>query len=287
MLLLGKPIIKTLKKETKQYVKDHNLWSSYVAIFLLSDDKPSEIYVQMKSEYAKKIWMSAKIFFGKDRWFEETAEEIMNCNHDDACVGIIVQLPVAEQFQQRQQELLDMILPEKDIDGLWWSTFWLSGFGSSNFLWATPKAVFEILKHYELDEFRGKTVMIIWQSNLIGKPLIIECMKRGATVISCNSKTDSKVFHDAFRSADFVFSATWVYKLIWEEFIEFSEISDNEKKELLSEKVLVDIWRWLRDGKAHGDIDRVYFEDKVKAVTPVPGGVGPVVVAGLFHNVIR
>ena len=291
MLLKWKPVITKLTEEIIQYITDNNLEGKYVAIFLLSDDTPSEVYVGKKAKKAEQIGLYADIKLGKDRSVEEVIDEIQQCNLDPDCIGMMVQLPLAEHLKPYQMRILDTILPEKDVDGLGSRLFGLAWFGLIDFVPATPKATLEILKYYKLDDYRGKTVTIVWTSNLIGKPLAVELMKRGATVITCNSKTDKDFFKQALASSHYIMAATGRKHLINKEVLDWDvgkvskpRLQDNAHVPLL-EKVLVDIGRGIDEGGAYGDIDWKYYEDKVKAVTPVPGGVGPVTVTCLFHNI--
>lgn len=133
-------------------------------------------------------------------------------------------------------------------------------------------------------------MLIITQSNLIGKWLTMECMHRGATIISANHLTDKELLKTSFDMAEIVFSATGVKHLIGEDILPSPQPSPNRSARRgrpLEEKVLIDIGWGSDENGPHGDIDREYFQDKVKAVTPVPGGVGPSTVASLFANMCR
>lgn len=279
MLLLWKPVSQHLDQETKQYIQTHGLHDRYVAIFLLSDDKPSQVYVWKKAKKAEKIGMYADIKLGKKWDIERVLEEIQTCNQDEKCLGIMVQLPLAQHLKTHQMRIMDTILPEKDIDGLGAINFGMSAFGVNDFLWATPKAVLEILKYYNMDDFLWKVVTIIWRSNLLWKPLTMECIKRGATVITCNSSTDRGFLKQILQSSDYIMAATGVKHVI------NKKILDDSPSSKLESKILVDIWRGMDESGSYGDMDRTYYEDKVKAITPVPWGVGPVTVSCLFHNI--
>ena len=147
MLLLGKPVVTQLTLETKQRLQDHDKLDGYVAIFLCSDDRASEVYVTLKSKYAKKLGIYADIHMAKDRSAAEIVEEIQQCNTDPRCLGILVQLPLARDLQPHQTQILDSIDPSKDIDGLTSRLFGQAGFGRE-FLGATPQAAMHILDHY-------------------------------------------------------------------------------------------------------------------------------------------
>jgi 5,10-methylene-tetrahydrofolate dehydrogenase/methenyl tetrahydrofolate cyclohydrolase len=118
MLLLGKPVIKKLSDEISTYIEKNKLTGKYVAIFLLSDDTPSEVYVGKKAKKAEKIGIYADIKLGKLWDVEEVIDEIQQCNFDTNCIGIMVQLPLADHLKEHQMRILDTIIPEKDVDGL-------------------------------------------------------------------------------------------------------------------------------------------------------------------------
>jgi methylenetetrahydrofolate dehydrogenase (NADP+)/methenyltetrahydrofolate cyclohydrolase len=105
-------------------------------------------------------------------------ELIRYLNHDDECVGILVQLPLPDQFASYKTEILAAITPTKDIDGLGGVVTGLSSIDLIDFIPATPRAVLMLLDHYQLGDMSGKMVSIIGQSNVVGKPLIFECIKR-------------------------------------------------------------------------------------------------------------
>ena len=115
------------------------------------------------------------------------------------------------------------------------------------FLPATPKAVFELLDWYNIGDLSGKTVLMIGQSNLIGKPFVLEAMHRGATVISVNRKTSQDVLHDACKISEYIISATGQYQLLTPEVFAYQDITG---------KIIIDVGYGIKDGKAHGDTDR-------------------------------
>jgi methylenetetrahydrofolate dehydrogenase (NADP+) / methenyltetrahydrofolate cyclohydrolase len=138
MLLKATPVVQQLTHETKQWLASHNKLDCYVAIFLLSDNSASEKYVSLKAAYAKKLGIYADIMFGKDWEIEEVLEEMRRCNEDEKCIGIMVQLPLADHLVDHQATILETIDPKKDIDGLTSATFGTMSFGYTSLLGATP-----------------------------------------------------------------------------------------------------------------------------------------------------
>lgn len=270
---------------------------AYVAIIFLGDDYSSATYVKHKKAYGDSIGLPVIVFWQNkmaeyDRnqagKFDDVGiyinqnydsvwkimELIRYLNHDDDCVGLIIQLPLPPQFEQHREQLLAAITPQKDLDGLGGVILWLSEIWLIDFVPATPKAVLYLLEHYQLDDFTGKTVAILWQSNIVGKPLAIECIKRRATVYTCNSSTPPETIRMIAKSADYIISSTGKVHLLDETFVR------DDKSQ-----IIVDVGYGHIDGKPVGDVNISTIQDKVASYTPVPGGVWPLTVACLFDNV--
>ena len=298
MILSWKELSVSLKEELiakrAKFFADKKV---YVAIIYLGDDYSSATYVKHKKAYGDSIGLPV-IVFGQNQQaiydrnqagkFDDVGiyinqsydsiwkimELIRYLNHDDECVGIIIQLPLPEQFESYKEQLLAAITPQKDLDGLGGVVVWLSEMGLIDFVPATPKAVLYLLEKYNLDNFSGKTVAILWQSNIVGKPLALECIKREATVYTCNSKTPPEAIKMMSKQSDYIISSTGKVHLIDETFVR----DDNSQ-------IIVDVWYGHIDGKPVGDVNIETIKDKVASYTPVPGGVWPLTVACLFDNV--
>ncbi len=275
MLLYGKPVVTHLKSETKQWVSDNNLQGKYIAFFLLSENEASHVYVDKKCLYASDLGLHGQVFGRPDWKVEEALEMIAKCNRDANCIGIVVQIPLAPHLESYRATILSAVAPSKDLDGLGGILFWLSSIGKINFVPATPKAVLEILRFYHIDDFIGKTISVLGQSDLIGRPLSVELMKRGATVLCFNAQSDQALMREVCRRSHYIISATGVTHLVDETFIWPNR-----------DQYIIDVGRGIEGGKAIGDTDWSELEDSVAGITPVPGGVGPVTVACLFHNLI-
>ncbi len=279
MLLYWKPIANSIKKSLKEELANYDLKNKYIWIFLLSDDKPSETYVNLKKQFWKDLGLDAKIF-SKDNGniddmnFKDVISKISDCNNDSNCLWIIVQLPLNDYLKKYQPDILSSISKKKDIDWLWWQLFGDNLVGVFDFVPATPMAVLELLKYYELDNYKWKNVVIIWQSNLLWKPLALELMKRNAEIISLNEFVDKDFMKKCCLSCDIIISAAGKAHLINWNFVR----DDNSQ-------VLIDVGFSKANGKVYGDIDLKSVENKVKAVTPTPGGVWPTTIACLFKNI--
>lgn len=298
MLLSGKELSADFKQQLiAKRAKIFGETKVYVAIVFLWNDYSSATYVKHKKAYGESIGLPV-IVFGQNHQAEydrnqagkfddvgiyinqkydsigKVIELIRYLNHDDECVGIIVQLPLPEQFVPYKEQLLAAITPQKDLDWLGGVILWLSEMGLVNFIPATPKAVLYLLEQYKLDDFRGKTIAILGQSNIVGKPLAIECIKRGATVYTCNSSTPPEQIKTIAKMADYIISSTWKVHLIDDSFVRDD-----------TTQIVVDVGYGHIDGKPVGDVNIETIKDKVASYTPVPGGVGPLTVACIFDNV--
>lgn len=277
MLLYGKPVVKKLLKETKTRVAAHAPEGAYVAFLLASEDYASGVYVNKKQQYAARCGLWAQVYTNPDASYDEVMMKVTERNTDACCVGVIVQLPLAPHLKQHQAQILHAVTPLKDVDGLGGELFGLSITDVIHFLPATPKATYELLDYYALGDLKGKTVTMIGQSNLMGKPFVLEAMRRGATVVSTNSSTPKEFLQKVCAESEIIVTATGVVWLLSPALFASADITG---------KIIIDVGYGINDGKACGDSDRQWLATLWAHITPVPGGVGPVTVACLFHNVV-
>lgn len=298
MILSWKELSLSLKQELiEKKIASFGDKNVYVAIVFLGEDYSSAAYVHHKKVYGASIGLPV-IVFGQNHQAEydrnqagkfddvgiyinqnydsigKVMELIRYLNQDNECVGIIIQLPLPEKFVQYKAQLLAAITPTKDIDGLGGILTGLSSIDLIDFIPATPKAVLTLLDAYALGDMKGKTVSIIGQSAIVGKPLILECIKRGATVASFNDTNSAEEIRTMTKQSDYIISCTGKIHLVDDSFLR-----DDHSQ------ILVDVGYGHIDGKPAGDINIDAIKDSVAAYTPVPGGVGPLTVACLFSNV--
>lgn len=297
MILDWRQLASDLQEELKQKVMSAFSEPKYVAIIFLWEDYSSAAYVKHKKKYGESIGLPV-IVFGQNQnadydrnqagKFDDVGiyinqkydsigkviELIRYLNHDDSCVGIIVQLPLPEHFKQYKTQILSAITPTKDVDGLGGVLTGLSSIDLIDFVPATPRAVLYLLDNYGLGDMKGKTVAIIGQSNIVGRPLIIDCVKRWATVASFNQANSIEEIKKMTKQSDYIISCTGQVHLVDESFVR-----DDQSQ------IIVDVWYGHKDGNPVGDVVIENIVDKVAAYTPVPGGVWPLTVACLFANV--
>lgn len=198
---------------------------------------------------------------------------IEELNADDDVTGFIVQLPLLEHLQSSVPEVIKAIDPKKDVDGFGaynlGKTFLSTEF--EHLPPATPAGVVVLLEHYKID-VKGKHAVIVGRSNIVGKPLAIMLLNRDATVTVCHSKT--KDLASITKQADILIAATGKAKMITKDFVKPGA-------------VVIDVGVSRVDGKLVGDVDFDEVSKIASAITPVPGGVGPMTVASLIRNVVR
>ncbi|MDR2191154.1 MAG: bifunctional 5,10-methylenetetrahydrofolate dehydrogenase/5,10-methenyltetrahydrofolate cyclohydrolase [Candidatus Peribacteria bacterium] len=201
---------------------------------------------------------------------------IAQLNADPQCIGIICQLPLPDDLQQDKDEICAAVHPLKDIDGLGGVINGRNQMGLLSFQPATAKAVFELWDFYQLGEMKGMKIAIIGQSNVVGKPLAIECVLRGANVATFTAVDTKATIAMWTKNADVIISCTGEIHLIDKQFINPN-----------GTQIVIDVGYGFLDGKAVGDVKFDEVEPLVKAITPVPGGVGPLTVASLFSNMFH
>lgn len=304
-ILQGVPVVDSLYQKTYNYIQMHAI-SGYLAIFMVGENNPSAVYVRKKITYAEKLGLTGRLF-QYDQWtyfdenntaihtlYEKIMHDIDMCNTDPQCLWIIIQLPLPEILMPYKKQLLDAVVPEKDVDCLGEKLLTISqvGTGELQVAPATPAATLHLLDYYYrgsddnnnmdsthlFDMVTGKflkpyTVAVLWESDLIGKPLTELLKKRGAMVHSFNEFSDQNQMRSICQSSDMIAAATGKLHLVDEQFVR----DDNTQ-------IVIDIGRWFIDGKPAGDVNFDRIIDKIAAYTPVPWWIWPVTVASIFWN---
>ena len=243
-----------------------------LAIILIGENPASSIYVRNKIKTAEEVGIDINLIKLSEAISQaELLEIIKNCNEDEKINGIIIQLPLPGHINN-----LDVLLaidPKKDVDGFHPLNIGMLYSGQEPFfIPCTPLGVLDIIKD-NFDKLEGLHAVIIGRSNIVGRPLASLLLKNDLTVTICHSKTKNLV--EITKMADIIISATGqIYSLGKEYFSPSSVVID------------VGINR-TKEGKTAGDIKFSEISDFVKAVTPVPGGVGPLTVANLMANTLK
>lgn len=260
----------TLQEKVKTYFAGKSV---YMAILFLWDNISSKVYVEKKIQYGNDIWIDVKLVNNLST-YEEIITSIDWLNSDENCVWIIIQLPLPENLQKYKSQILSRVQAKKDIDWLGGVLLGLSSIDLIDFLPATPKSVFYLLDSYGLGNIVWKKICVLWQSNLAGKPIVLEAIKRGALVTSLNAFSDIENTRKITKESDYIISCTWQVNLVDDTFLR------DDKSQ-----IIIDVWYGHVNWKPVGDVNMESIHDKVLSYTPVPGWVGPLTVACLFDNI--
>ncbi|KKQ73735.1 MAG: Bifunctional protein FolD [Berkelbacteria bacterium GW2011_GWB1_38_5] len=259
MVLLGKPVAENiylkLKKDIEVLQKKHIMPT--MGVILVGEDPASLSYVKIKEKIAKNLGIGFKLFHLPGIVSEKEVEKsICELNINKYISGIIVQLPLPTDFQT--EKILKQIKSEKDVDGFYGA-----------YPAPTVQAILEILKFYKIN-INDKKIVIVGYGRLVGQPLEKMLLKLGLKPVVCDSKTAG--LKAKILEADIIVTAVGVQSLIKSDMVKAGTI-------------IIDAGNSEVAGKMVGDVDpKVYF--KIKAYSPVPGGVGPVTVACLMKNVV-
>ncbi|HBK78983.1 MAG TPA: bifunctional methylenetetrahydrofolate dehydrogenase/methenyltetrahydrofolate cyclohydrolase FolD [Nitrospinae bacterium] len=241
-----------------------------LSVVLVGEDPASHVYVRIKERLAKKLGiLTFDHRIPEDTTQEELLERVKGLNADPAVDGILVQLPLPSHLNE--QEVLRTVALEKDVDVFHPENFGLLALKQGLLRPCTPAGVIEILKHYGV-EIEGKSVALIGRSKIVGLPLALLLLHENATITVCHSRTAD--IPSVTRQADIVIAALGQPKFLTGDMVKEGA-------------VVVDVGITRVGEKLVGDCDYDALIDKVSAITPVPGGVGPMTVAMLMANTVH
>ncbi len=282
-LIDGKAISESIKLEVKVSVRRLFEECSIIpslSVILVGDDAASKVYVRNKKRSAIKVGMESHIInFPTFVTSEEVLQQIRILNQDDNCDGILIQMPLPAHLDEN--EMLCTIDPQKDVDGLHPQNVGLLSMGSASFIPATPAGIKEILLRSGNDP-KGKHVVILGRSNIVGKPLSNLLSLKGnggdATVTLCHSRTDR--LKDITQSADILVVAIGIPNFVTSDLVSPGVVAIDVGVNRVEDSTR------SRGYRLTGDIDFESVSPKASAITPVPGGVGPMTIAMLLKNTL-
>jgi methylenetetrahydrofolate dehydrogenase (NADP+)/methenyltetrahydrofolate cyclohydrolase len=268
MIIDGKQIANTLKNEIKERVQAMAVKPKVSAIIL--GEHPSSLsYLKMLEKTCIAVDFDYEIVsLPAETTLAELLSTIDEKNNTSQVKGILVQLPLPAHIDASM--VLDAIAPEKDLDGFHPLNAGHLFKGEKGIRPCTPSAVMYILDKSGID-LKGKDVVVIGRSNIVGKPLAMMLLEQNATVTVCHSKTKALAEHT--RRADIIVVAVGVPHFLTREMV-------------TEESIVIDVGTNMLNGKLTGDADFEALKDYVKMITPVPGGVGPVTNAVLLNNAL-
>ena len=273
MIIDGKKIAAELREELKKKVVE--LKSTYNAtpgltVILVGEDAPSKIYVKNKEKFAKEVGMNSEVIrYPADLEEKVLLNKIKELNKNNKVSGILVQLPLPKHIDKRK--VIETIDHEKDVDGFHPINVGNLSSGYESSIPCTPLGCILLLKKVEKN-LSGKHAVVIGRSNLNGKPMTQLLLKENCTVTITHSKT--KDLKAECLRADIIIAAVGIPKLVKGDWVKKGAI-------------VIDVGINKTDSGLVGDVDFDEVSKVAKAVTPVPGGVGPMTIACLLNNTVE
>ena len=272
IIIDGKKISTEIKDECKSKVaayKEQGI-NIRMAVIQVGSDPASSVYVNNKKKACEYIGIESLSYHLEESTTEgELLELIEKLNQDDSVRGILVQLPLPKTISE--DKVLMAIAPEKDVDGFHPMNVGNLCIGRKGFLSCTPAGVIELLKRYNI-EISGKECVVVGRSNIVGKPMSILLLRENGTVTITHSRT--KDLKEVCKRADILIAALGKPKFITEEYVKEGA-------------VVIDVGIHRNENnKLCGDVDFDLVAPKCSAITPVPGGVGPMTIAMLMKNCV-
>lgn len=264
----SKKILEEISNEQKEIVERKNLRPAGLAVIIVGENPASQVYVRNKTRACEKVgFYSETIKLEENISENDLIKKIEELNENDKIDGILVQLPLPKRIDELK--VINSIKPEKDVDGFSNVNVGKMVIGDeSGFLSCTPYGIMQLLEGYDID-VDGKDVVVVGRSNIVGKPMTMMLIQKGATVQVCNSRT--KDLSKKLKKADIIVVAVGVPRMI-------------KATDVKEGVVVIDVGINRVDGKLCGDVDYEDVAQKASYITPVPGGVGPMTIASLIKN---
>lgn len=272
IIIDGKKISTEIKDECKERAilyKEQGI-EICMAVIQVGSDPASSVYVNNKKKACEYIGIQSLSYHLEETTTEEELLALIDKLNKDAAVrGILVQLPLPKTISE--DKVLMAISPEKDVDGFHPMNVGNLCIGRKGFLSCTPAGVIELLKRYNI-EIAGKECVVVGRSNIVGKPMSLLLLRENGTVTITHSKT--KDLKEVCKRADILIAALGKPKFITEEYVKEGA-------------VVIDVGIHRNENnKLCGDVDFETVAPKCSAITPVPGGVGPMTIAMLMKNCV-
>lgn len=263
-------ILEKIREEHNQLKEKYGKQAG-LAVVIVGNNPASQVYVRNKMKACENVgFYSENIELDENISEKELLQEIDKLNKNDRINGILVQLPLPSHINELK--IIDSISPEKDVDGFHVANIGKMVIGDeTGFISCTPYGIMQLLEEYKI-EIAGKDAVIIGRSNIVGKPMALMLIQKGATVQVCNSRT--KDLRKKLNDADIIIVAAGVPKLL-------------KKEDVKEGAVVIDVGINRIDGKICGDVDYEEVVERASYITPVPGGVGPMTIASLIKNTFK
>lgn len=273
-IINGKQVAENIQQHISQQVqirRQQGLRVPGLAVILVGDDPASAVYVHNKNIACEKVgFQSFSHVLPSDTTEIQLLALIDELNNNSAVDGILVQLPLPKHIDS--QQVIERILPDKDIDGFHPYNVGRLAIRKPLLRPCTPKGVMTLLESHQLNP-KGKKVVIVGASNIVGRPQALEMMLHGATVTVCHRFTENLAYE--VSQADFLVVAVGKPNIVKGEWIKEGA-------------VVIDVGiNRLENGKLAGDVEFETAQQRAAWITPVPGGVGPMTIATLLENTLQ
>ncbi len=269
----GKRISQEIKDELKQRVaelKEQGL-TGCLAVVQVGQDPASSVYVRNKKRACAYIGIESRSYELEEETTEEELLQLLaQLNEDPKVNGILVQLPVPEHMDENR--IIQAISPKKDVDGFHPQNVGALVSGLPGYVSCTPAGIIQLLKRSGIS-IEGKSCVVVGRSNIVGKPMAVLMLRENATVTIAHSRTQN--LREVCKQADILIVAVGKPKMIDASYIKEGAVV-----------IDVGIHRG-DDDKLCGDVDFESASAHARAITPVPGGVGPMTIAMLMHNCVE
>lgn len=272
-IINGKKISAEIKDELKEKVRELKEQKVDVTLCVIQvgTDPASSIYVNNKKKACEYVGIKSLSYELPEETSQDQLVDLINELNDQTNVnGILVQLPLPKHIDE--DKVLQAISPDKDVDGFHPQSVGRLSIGQKGFVSCTPGGIVQLLKRYNIS-IEGKECVVVGRSNIVGKPMAMLMLRENATITICHSRT--KNLAEITSRADILIVAIGKAKFITNEYVKDGA-------------VIIDVGMHRdENNKLCGDVDFEDVVDKVSAITPVPGGVGPMTIAMLMHNCVE
>ena len=273
MVINGKEIAKEIRKKISEEIvllkKRYNI-TPVIATVIVGNDLSSKLYLKLRDIACSEVGVISKHFnFNANVSEQEILQTIEELNNDSSVHGILIQYPVPNQLSQ--EKLMQIIGTRKDVEGLNPINLGRTFIGDEYLIPCTPLSVLTILEHEHI-ALRGKDIVIINHSNVVGKPLAAILLNRNATVAICHVFT--KNLKQYTSKADIIITGAGISKLITTDHIKENAI-------------VLDVGIVQTKDGVCGDVDFSAVKEKASIISPVPGGIGPVTIACSLKNMVK
>lgn len=272
-IVSGKKIAQEIKDQVKKDVESLTPQlkrKPRIISFIVGDNQESKLYLKLRNKACNKVGIEAiQHEFPEAVTFRELISEINKANTNQNFDGIFVQLPLPNHLYTKR--ILSSIHPDKDVEGFTDQNMGRLVNNTPFLVPCTPQAVMKILDYHQIN-LKGKHVVIVNHSTVVGKPLSLLCLHQNATVTIAHVFT--KKLEEITKQADILITAAGVPKLITKDFVK-------------QDAVVIDVAIINTDEGITGDVDFEHVKDKTSLITPVPGGVGPVTIAIALQNMVK